>query len=352
MPRKRKFSDKEHNAPKRQKTRKSQKELEHNRNTSSLIVSSINKNCSKDIPVSLAHDEGSSDEGSNEVATTTTTAAVATKMSALQQSYLERLKGSRFRALNEELYTTPSQLSLENFSKNPQLFTEYHAGFQAQVQSWPVNPVDIIYKSIIKNTHTKTVVADFGCGQATLAKRLLGHKTSLFEVHSFDLVSPPNSNPYNIIACDMANVPLPSNSVHVAVFCLSLMGINCADFIREAHRVLCNQGILKIAEVRSRFEQSTASTNNYTALVNNKNIKKQHKNKQGVPQQRKQTQEHNVDQTLLTDFLSQMKQLGFRCSNLDRTNQMFILMDFTIIPNKVPSSTLSFSLKKCVYKRR
>ena len=31
---------------------------------------------------------------------------------------------------------------------------------------------------------------------------------------------------HQVVACDMANVPLESNSVDVAVFCLALMGIN------------------------------------------------------------------------------------------------------------------------------
>ena len=53
----------------------------------------------------------------------------------------------------------------------------------------------------------------------------------------------------------MAHVPLPDNSVDVAVFCLSLMGTNLADYIREARRVLKPAtGVMKVAEVRSRFE--------------------------------------------------------------------------------------------------
>ena len=37
------------------------------------------------------------------------------------------------------------------------------------------------------------------------------------------------------------------------MFCLSLMGSNIVDFIREAHRILRPGGLLKIVEVRSRF---------------------------------------------------------------------------------------------------
>lgn len=65
-------------------------------------------------------------------------------------------------------------------------------------------------------------------------------------MHSFDLVSP---NPL-VTACDMANVPIKNASVHVAVFCLSLMGTNLADFLREAHRVLVPGGLVKVCSVR------------------------------------------------------------------------------------------------------
>ncbi|KAG2456398.1 ARFP2 protein, partial [Polypterus senegalus] len=48
-------------------------------------------------------------------------------------------------------------------------------------------------------------------------------------------------------------VPLPDNSVDIVVFCLSLMGTNLCDFLVEANRVLVSNGVLKIAEVASRF---------------------------------------------------------------------------------------------------
>lgn len=62
------------------------------------------------------------------------------------------------------------------------------------------------------------------------------------KVFSFDLVSP---NPL-VTACDMAHVPLKDGSVHLAIFCLSLMGTNLADFLREAHRVLVTGGLIKV----------------------------------------------------------------------------------------------------------
>lgn len=72
------------------------------------------------------------------------------------------------------------------------------------------------------------MIADFGCGEAELAKSVKQ------KVHSFDLVAANDS----VTACDMAHVPLTNASVDVAVFCLSLMGTNLQDYIVEANRIL------------------------------------------------------------------------------------------------------------------
>ncbi len=74
------------------------------------------------------------------------------------------------------------------------------------------------------------VIADFGCGEARLAQAV----GSTLTVHSFDLVAANTL----VTACDMANTPLESESVEIAVFCLSLMGTNLKDFLKEANRVL------------------------------------------------------------------------------------------------------------------
>lgn len=78
------------------------------------------------------------------------------------------------------------------------------------------------------NRKSTYVIADFGCGEAELAKSVKQ------KVHSFDLLA---SNEL-VTACDMAHVPLANASVDVAVFCLSLMGTNLRDYLLEANRVL------------------------------------------------------------------------------------------------------------------
>jgi len=159
------------------------------------------------------------------------------------------------------------------------------------------------------------VVADFGCGDAALAEKLLELKhegVCPFRVHSFDLVA---KSPL-VTACDMANVPLAQNSVDVAVFCLSLMGTNLADFVREAYRVLKPKGLLKIAEVRSRFESTGTS----------------------------KTDEFQI-------FVDVLEKLGFECRKTNRSNKMFVLLELTKSGRK-PVADLQFTAKPCIYKRR
>ncbi|KAK8556894.1 hypothetical protein V6N12_003284 [Hibiscus sabdariffa] len=123
---------------------------------------------------------------------------------------------------------------------------------------WPEQPVNTIIKWL-KDRSSSLIVADFGCGDARLAKNVKN------KVFSFDLVS----NDPSVIACDMSNVPLDSSSVDGAVFCFSLMGTNYASYLQEAYRVLKPSGCLLIAEVKSRFDPNNggADPNQFTRAV-------------------------------------------------------------------------------------
>jgi len=145
------------------------------------------------------------------------------------------------------------------------------------VESWPQNPVDLFIE-YLQGRPADLVVADFGCGEARLAASLHSH---LKKIHSFDLVA---ANSF-ITACDISNVPLKDSTVDIAIFCLSLMGTNFLDFLREAHRVLKPKGTLKIAEVVSRFPSINA-------------------------------------------FVDTLVDIGFRLTSKDTSNKMFILFEF------------------------
>ncbi|KAL7473342.1 hypothetical protein ACHAXS_013789 [Conticribra weissflogii] len=325
-------------------------------------------------------------------------------MSTLQKSFLERLTSSRFRELNEELYTHSSHHSFKHFTENPDLFEQYHIGFRKQVKEWPVNPVDVIYKKILNGwkkqqseidenakrvgkaeikSRIKLVIADFGCGDAKLAERLLsvqvpigsdrggsveppskkrkkaGQTTSSwcpFEVHSFDLVSGGNKL---VTPSDMCNVPLPNESVDVGVYSLALMGTNVADFVREGWRVLKFGGCLRVAEVRSRFE-TTANEDEEgregggkRGKLNNGKKLKRNTSAQFGKEQCNNGMVSTQPVMLIDEFLSLMQRCGFECTNFDRNNKMFLFMDFIKVDgSKGLSENEEFSAKPCIYKRR
>lgn len=289
----------------------------------------------------------------------------ASKLTPLQRKMLSKLSGSRFRWINEQLYTTDSASALEMIKKQPELYEEYHKGFASQVESWPENPVDIftrelIYRGVNKmvnapgglpgvnnGSERKVVVSDMGCGEANLAieidnfmeqykkgkgkevlkkikKRLGGGKDVViknkkldFEVHSFDLKKINDK----ITVADIKNVPMEDNSCSVVIFCLSLMGTNFLDFITEADRILIKGGELWITEIKSRLSDPKC-----------------------------------------TDFIKAIENLGFKLRNFDDENKMFTKFEFYKPLKAVKSSDIDkvrdgktegeWLLKPCIYKRR
>ncbi|XP_064348687.1 ribosomal RNA-processing protein 8 isoform X2 [Camelus dromedarius] len=220
---------------------------------------------------------------------------------ALRARMAQRLDGARFRYLNEQLYSGPSSAAQRLFQEDPEAFLLYHRGFQSQVKKWPLQPVDRIARDL-RQRPASLVVADFGCGDCRLASSIRN------PVHCFDLAS---LDP-RVTVCDMAQVPLEDESVDVAVFCLSLMGTNIRDFLEEANRVLKPGGLLKVAEVSSRFED-------------------------------------------VRNFLGAVTKLGFKVISKDLTNSHFFLFDFqkTGAPRVGPKAQLSgLKLQPCLYKRR
>ncbi|RHY31007.1 hypothetical protein DYB32_003848 [Aphanomyces invadans] len=166
----------------------------------------------------------------------------ASGLSAMQEQMKKRLEGGKFRMLNEQLYTTTGEEAFESFQAEPNLFDTYHEGFREMAEKWPANPLDTFIEYV--KLHPKAVVADFGCGDARLAASVTN------TVHSFDLVS---RNP-SVVACNIAHVPLPDESIDIAVYCLALMGSTLVEYLLEGRRVLKVHGVVKIAEVKSRFE--------------------------------------------------------------------------------------------------
>lgn len=212
---------------------------------------------------------------------------------------VDSLKGGRFRFLNEQLYKCESQSALRLFeTEGSEAFKAYHEGYRQQVSQWPYNPLNRIIKSIQK-LPIKSIVVDFGCGEARLAQVVPQ------EVISIDLVAAAPA----VIACDMAHTPLKAETADVAVFCLSLMGTNLKDFLIEANRVLKPRGTLKIAEVASRFD----------------NVK---------------------------FFIKNVEACGFQLTNQDLNDKLFYYFNFKKSAEVEKATLKSFSLKPCLYKKR
>jgi len=225
-----------------------------------------------------------------------------TKYNKFQEKLSRKLEGGQFRWINEQLYTTKSYEAFKMFREAPQLFRIYHQGFESQVKYWPENPVDMIINDIKESDEENSdIVADFGCGDAKISQSLSN------KVHSFDLVA---VNSF-VTACDMRNVPLDNGSVDIAVFCLSLMGTNVVDFITEAGRVLKQNGLLKIAEVKSRFDD-------------------------------------------MKKFIKNIESLGFQLIYQNEKNKMFVLLDFVKVghPSYNQIAKVQISMNPCIYKRR
>ncbi|XP_020111831.1 ribosomal RNA-processing protein 8 [Ananas comosus] len=216
-----------------------------------------------------------------------------------------RLSGGHFRMINEKLYTCSGEEAFDYFKNDPELFNVYHTGYQEQMSHWPEQPVNIIIKWLRSHSSSLTV-ADFGCGDARIARNVKN------KVFSIDLVS----NIPSVIACEMSHTPLDSSSIDVAVFCLSLMGTNYPSYLKEANRVLKPCGWLLIAEVRSRLDPNNGGA--------------------------------DPDK-----FSEAVDQLGFSLVSKDMTNKMFILFYFKKRERCSSVARIRWpDLKPCMYKRR
>lgn len=65
-----------------------------------------------------------------------------------REKLVENLKGSRFRFINELLYTRKGEDAIKIFKEDLDSFQTYHDGYRKQVEQWPINPLDRIIKSV------------------------------------------------------------------------------------------------------------------------------------------------------------------------------------------------------------
>ena len=119
------------------------------------------------------------------------------------------------------------------------------------------------------------------------------------------------------------------------------------------------------ADNRSRFETAAAEENDTnkhgggggkrSKLNNGKRSLLKKKNSTPTHSSGGDDNEYNTPQPimLLDEFLALMERCGFECTNMDRSNKMFLFMDFVKVDgSKGLSEKERFTAKPCIYKRR
>jgi superfamily II DNA or RNA helicase len=126
----------------------------------------------------------------------------------------------------------------EELTADPRIWEIYHTARDAEMKDWSIVPTE--YLAGLCKHRPGRVVGDFGCGTAYLAEALKGH----CKVHSFDHVAIND----DVVACDMRHTPLEDGVLDIAIFSLSLTGINWREYLDEARRTLKIDGFLWIVE--------------------------------------------------------------------------------------------------------
>ena len=147
-----------------------------------------------------------------------------------------------FSEVNRTWSVSKSSTTHERLKEHPEEWYYYHTLYAEKRKSWEEIPFVEIAKLIKRKDF---VVADLGCGENLLRKEIPENIVLAFDHVAID---------DTVTACDISNLPLETDKVDVAVFSLSLMGTNHADYIREAHRILKPMGFIFIAEPQAKWE--------------------------------------------------------------------------------------------------
>ena len=150
---------------------------------------------------------------------------------------------SDFSQMNHRWNQGQSGETHQRLQADQEEWERYHILYREKRKEWAVIP----YEEMIRWCQLRSgkVIGDFGCGEALLVQSISDQHT----VYSFDHVAINEE----VIACDMAHVPLDDETLDVAIFSLSLMGANFTEYLREAHRTLKLDGLLHIMEATERF---------------------------------------------------------------------------------------------------
>lgn len=202
----------------------------------------------------------------------------------------ERLSGGKFRLLNEKLYSEKSLTKREAES--------YHKYYESQVKKWPKDPRQVL-SAIVGAENAAGKIADIGCGSAFFAK-------TFQDVASYDKYP---MGP-KVIEAELESIPAPDHTFDAAIHCLSLMTSYIGRVAVETNRILAQDGMWYILEVRSR-------------IIN------------------------------LKTFINNIEKLSFKLHKLDTDNTHFIIFVFKKTGDYHKEKRLpEIKLRPCIYKKR
>lgn len=153
----RRNNDKSENLSKVSKKSKPKKKKKQTQKLNAKNVSQVNESVVKSVkkPKQKQKSSKKKEKLKNAAAKTEQTKSTGNKnkkrsatSTDFHEDLADRLKASRFRYINELLYTHESEEATDIMAQDPDAFTTYHDGYRKQVDQWPLNPLDRIIKSI------------------------------------------------------------------------------------------------------------------------------------------------------------------------------------------------------------
>jgi len=148
-----------------------------------------------------------------------------------------------FSQLNKSWSISNSKTTQERLNLDKSEWEYYHTLYREKRKKWDEIPYLEIAKKI--KERPEWIVADMGCGENLLSKEVSN------KVHAFDYVAIDK----DVTACDMSSIPLADQEINAIIFCLSLMGSNYLDYIKEAFRVTKPYGNIFICEPKKKVEK-------------------------------------------------------------------------------------------------
>jgi len=247
-------------------------------------------------------------------------------MSDLIERLEEKLKGGKFRMINEKIYNKTKLSSTE--------IRKYHEYYASQIKKWPIDPKAIIIKKIKESTglgsdssangggrgeedseapkkSNAVKIGDIGCGNCKIMESCGTAGQGMcapISVTSYDMY-PVNKD---VVKADMETIPCDDMEYDIVICCLSMMMSYISNVVLEMNRILKMDGVWMVAEVKSRIPN-------------------------------------------VTRFISRIEKLGFKLKSIDNENTHFVVFEFSKTATFDRSTVRrlpEIKLNPCCYKKR